>query len=93
MIQSGMLFRPNQVSSDVPKRRNWLSVTLGHGLASAGGSSEYGCSAQASKRSRGRARARSSAKRTGFVLPCADVSPIATSAFGLPLLIPAYAAR
>ncbi len=104
VIQIGMFFRPNHLSSDVSNCGSDERVTFGHltfcvGFRLTGNG--YGCWAHASNFSLLFAFATSSANFPGDTLsvpvfflsfPVDEVSPTATSAFGLPALIPAYPA-
>ena len=106
VIQIGVAWWWNHASIDVSKRWSFDSVTFGQSTFWSGrshGDVGYGCCAQASNRSLGSACASSSANLAGetdpdtpartWLRPRADVSPIATSACGLPALIPVHAAR
>ena len=101
VIQIGMFLRWNHESIDVSNRGSDDSETFGHftfwlGFWKTGYG--YGWCAHASNLSRGFAFATSCANMPGDTVselpasglsrPCDDVSPIATSAFGFPDLMP-----
>ena len=100
-----MFLRPNHVSRDVSNFGSEVRATLGHSTFCVGfwfTGTGYGCCAQASNLSflfalatswaNVPGRTESLAPPTFLSRPLEDVSPIATSAFGLPALIPAYPA-
>ena len=102
VTQTGMFFRPNHLSRSFSNCAIVLKVTFGYRTFWFGPwltGTGYGCCAQASNLSFLFACARSLANVPGRVesvapflftsRPLDEVSPIATSAFGLPALMPA----
>ena len=102
VIQTGMFLRPNHLSIDVSNCGSEVSATFGHstfcvGLPFTG--TGYGWWAQASNlrclfalatpSANVPGRTESVAPALGLLRPFEEVSPIATSAFELPALIPA----
>jgi hypothetical protein len=102
VIQIGMFFRPNHLSRSRSNLGSVLNATFGYRTFWPGPwltGTGYGCCAHASNLSRLFAWARSRANVPGVTesvapalrrsRPFDEVSPIATSALGLPALIPA----